>query len=149
CTHCGFINGEADEHTLFCPNCGEPYPVMGDLTVQAPQMGMRAPSSPFAPYGTSPYATPYAQDAYPGTMPPPPPGMTGARTTATPQRSRGIGGFVGGLLVGLGLILLVVTVLAAAALIRNNGPAAIAQTATATPSPTKPHPTATSLPPTA
>ena len=156
CIHCGFINGNADEHTIFCPNCGEPYPLLRDVTVQAPQATAYSGSSPYAsydasPYTTSPYgATPYPQSGRSGIVPPPPPGVTGARPAQRGNRA-GMGGFIGGILVGLGLILLVGTVLAAAALTHNgnSGNNAIAQTATATPSPTHVRPTPTTLPPTA
>ncbi len=145
CIHCGFINGNADEHTIFCPNCGEPYPALNDMTVQVPQMAPRdgtSVASPFAPYGTSPYAQPYSADRGSGVVPPPPPGLRGTR----PPARRSMGGFVGGMLLGLGLLLLLGTVLAAAALTRNGGNGVVAQVATATPSPTHARPTATVSP---
>ncbi len=137
CNACGFVNGAADEETAYCPNCGAPYAADEGATVMAGPPPARGNSyggyTPYPtqapeymptppPFSTSPTPYPYGDKTAFG--PPPPP----------PKRKGGLGPFVGGMLVMLGLVVLALCGLAAyaAAKAHNNGDTTLAQTGSGT-----------------
>jgi hypothetical protein len=131
CAACGFVNQQVDEETAFCPNCGNPYTFNPDAPTVAATPSF-APNRSYAPGYPSyppdspsypPDAPPYGTSGYRPPLPTPQP--------LSPKRAR-ISGFVAGMLVALGIVVLGICSLAALAASRGHA-TSTAQTATATP----------------